>query len=511
MLHKSFRLFAVVSGLSFALASMAFAQSAVAPVKNGAAQVGITLTASNGGTCALDYNAAKAGPVTFSITNQTATAINEVELLSDHRILGEKENLAPGLPTVSFTVTLGGGDYQIYCPGAAQKLQSFTVTGKAKQATGDIAELLKKGTQGYAHYVDGMVNAMVTAVGRLQKDIDAGNLEQARIEYPKARVFYERIESDVEGFVLPGYKITDNAGSLDYLIDMRASSLDPRIGWHGFHAIERDLFKFDKIDQGTKQLAAELLKNVKRLQTVAATLTYRPEDLANGAADLLEEVLSSKITGEEEAFSHYDLVDFAGNVEGAQQAFAFLKPAMKKIDPALTKQITQRFKAVNDMLEQFRDPNMPGGFVLYTAKIKKPTRSNSVAPFKPCRSRCPASRKKWPRQAFNHERQRPSRYIPSVAPTIAARHGSGLCGRAAGTQSGFRRASPVRRRDDRLVQAAPVLRQWATGWYRNPAATLRGVHDLQPDHSKTSGVANTAGAVVGGHCPDGTGKTNWSG
>src|SRR5699024_2286608 len=104
--------------------------------------------------------------------------------------------------------------------------------------------------------------------------------------YPQARKFYERIESDVEGFRMPGYEITDNHGSLDYLIDMRASNLDPAVGWHGFHAIERALFKYDEITDKTKEYAAELQKNVKKLEHVAQTLTFRPEDLANGAAAL---------------------------------------------------------------------------------------------------------------------------------------------------------------------------------------------------------------------------------
>src|SRR5699024_9294545 len=181
----------------------------------------------------------------------------------------------------------------------------------------------------------------------------------------------ERIESDVEGFRLPGYKITDNHGSLDYLIDMRASNLDPKVGWQGFHAIERALFKYDKITDKTKQLAAELQKNVAKLDKVAKTLTFRPEDLANGAAALLEEVMSGKITGEEEAFSHYDLVDFAANVEGAQQAFAFLKPGLKKIDPELTQHVAGEFANVQAMLDNYRDENAPGGFVLYTPQLRK--------------------------------------------------------------------------------------------------------------------------------------------
>ena len=99
--------------------------------ENGAAQVTITMTSDDGGSCKLSAAQAPAGPVTFSVKNETATALTEVELLSGNRILGEKENLAPGLPAVSFTVTLGGGDYEVYCPGAAEQKVAFAVTGEA--------------------------------------------------------------------------------------------------------------------------------------------------------------------------------------------------------------------------------------------------------------------------------------------------------------------------------------------------------------------------------------------
>lgn len=355
-----------------ALAPAARADDAAsAPVVNGASRISITLTGENGGACALDHTSAQAGPVTFSVTNRTATAITEIELLSENRILGEKENLAPGLPTVSFTVTLGGGKYQIYCPGAARELVDFTVTGAAAAApAGDAAALLAEGTKGYANYVAGVVDGMRTAVDRLATAIEAGNLEAARKDYALARPFYERIESDVDGFVLPGFKATDNAGNLDYLIDMRASNLDPKVGWHGFHAIERDLFARGQITASTKQLAAELRKNVNTLADLSKTLAYKPEDLANGAADLLEEVQSTKVSGEEEAFSHIDLVDFAANVEGAQQAFAFLAPGMEKIDPDLTRQVQAQFAKVNALLETYRDPAAPGGYRPYTAELK---------------------------------------------------------------------------------------------------------------------------------------------
>jgi iron uptake system component EfeO len=362
---------AACSGGGAPAAPAAPAGNGTAPVTNGAAQVAVTLTGDNGGSCTLDNATAAAGPVTFTVTNTTATSLTEVELQSDNRILGEKENLAPGLPASSFTVTLGGGKYQLYCPGATSDTVPFTVTGQATAApSGSTAAVLTSGTQGYATYVDGVVDAMADATTTLKTDVDAGDVAKAKTEYALARPFYERIESDVDGFVLPGFAATDNAGNLDYLIDMRDSNLDPKVGWHGFHAVERDLFQGGAITDQTKKYADELAANVAKLDQVVKTGTYKPEDLANGAADLLEEVQSNKITGEEENYSHIDLVDFAGNVEGAQQAFAFLEPGLQKIDANLAQQVTTQFAAVKTLLDGYRDPSAPGGYKSYTPELK---------------------------------------------------------------------------------------------------------------------------------------------
>lgn len=77
--------------------------------------------ASNGGKegCVLDTTSVPAGPVIFTVTNTNAPGLSEVELLREQRIVGEKEDLAPGLDPVSFTLTLDGGSYQLYCPGTS--------------------------------------------------------------------------------------------------------------------------------------------------------------------------------------------------------------------------------------------------------------------------------------------------------------------------------------------------------------------------------------------------------
>jgi len=340
---------------------------------NGVSTVNVTLTDDSGkDACSVDTTTVPAGPVTFTVENSSAPGVTEMELLKDQRIVGEKENLAPGLDPVSFTVTLDGGKYQIYCPGAASEYQDLSVTGQSAAApTGTVPTILGQGTKDYSAYVVDQVNQLNTGVKALDAAVQAGNLAGAKVAYAKARPFYERAESSVEGFVLPGFAVDDNAGNLDYLIDMRESTpVDAKVGWKGFHAIERDLWQGGAITPATKALSTELVDNVEHLVSVVAPLQYKPEDLANGAADLIEEVQNTKITGEEEAYSHIDLVDFAGNVEGAQQAYASLRPGLQKIDPALTTTLDQQFQTVLTTLDGYRDGAAPGGYRVWTAALR---------------------------------------------------------------------------------------------------------------------------------------------
>lgn len=334
--------------------------------------VNITLANEAGkDTCTIDNNSVAAGPVTVKVTNASAPGITEIELLKDQRIVGEKENLAPGLDPVSFTVTLDGGQYKVYCPGAGTEYVDLTVTGQAAAPTGTVPTILNDGTKAYAAWIVDQVNQMNAAVKGLDAAVQSGNLDAAKKAYAKARPFYERSESFVDGFVLPGGSPDDNATNLDYLIDMRASNIDDKVGWKGFHAIERDLFQANAITPGTKALSTELVANVGKLAGVAQTLEFKPEDLGNGSADLIEEVSTTKITGEEEQFSHIDLVDFAGNVEGAQQAYAALRPGLEKIDPALVTQLDQQFQTVQTTIDGYRDASALGGYKTYTPELQK--------------------------------------------------------------------------------------------------------------------------------------------
>lgn len=78
-------------------------------------------------SCVPDRSSVPAGPVTFHVTNEGGDRVSEIELTQNGRILGEKENLVPGL-SGEFSVSLEAGDYEIECPGADLPSSPFTVT-----------------------------------------------------------------------------------------------------------------------------------------------------------------------------------------------------------------------------------------------------------------------------------------------------------------------------------------------------------------------------------------------
>jgi iron uptake system component EfeO len=88
----------------------------------------------------------------------------------------------------------------------------------------------------------------------------------------------------------------------------------------------------------------------------------------------LNEVSATKITGEEERYSHTDLYDIAANVEGAKVAFDFVKPVVKRENPELVAEIEARFDDVKREIEPYRRGD---GWVSYEKVDEKERRELS--------------------------------------------------------------------------------------------------------------------------------------
>jgi len=93
---------------------------------------------------------------------------------------------------------------------------------------------------------------------------------------------------------------------------------------------------------------------VVELQSRIKTLTIPPEKMVGGAAALIEEVGKTKITGEEDRYSHTDLYDFQANVDGARKIVDLLRPLTTKADAKLAAEIDRNFATVEKILAKYR-------------------------------------------------------------------------------------------------------------------------------------------------------------
>ena len=306
--------------------------------------------------CTLSSTSAPAGAVVFRLTNSGTSKVTEAELMKGDRVLGEKEDVTPGLDG-SFTVKVKAGDYTFRCPGGSgPKDQPFTVTsGTTVGSSGPDAAAQTAAATAYAGWVRTQVAEQVVATRKLTDAVRAGDLAAARAAYPGARVNYERIEPVAESF-----------GDLDQALDAREGTVPSGTAWTGYHWLERALFAQRSLT-GAAAVADRLDADVARLQQRVATETYDATDLANGASELLSEIGRTKVTGEEERYAHCDFVDFQANVDGARKAYQLLKPALDTRDAALSRQVAVGFAAVDQALQPYRTGTGPADFRAYAA------------------------------------------------------------------------------------------------------------------------------------------------
>ncbi|BFL70482.1 EfeM/EfeO family lipoprotein [Moraxella osloensis] len=215
---------------------------------------------------------------------------------------------------------------------------SATTNASAVTASAQSSVDMSKETAEYKAWVQTQIDSLLTDTQKFVALLEAGKLEEAKALYPKARMYFERSEPIAESF-----------GDLDPRIDNREADLEPNEVWTGFHAIEKILWT-QNTTKGTEKLGKQLIADVKELHAKIPTAEVTGDLMVQGSVDLLNEVSTSKITGEEEIFSHTDLYDFKANIEGAEKIFAILKPKIQAKNPALVTELEQKFGAVNQLL-----------------------------------------------------------------------------------------------------------------------------------------------------------------
>jgi iron uptake system component EfeO len=219
---------AVLTG-AFALVALAGCGTATPSESSGGA---IAVSASDD-ACDVARDSSEAGTLTFEITNK-GSRVTEFYLYAEgDRIMGEVENITPGLTRRLIVEVSDSGKYQTACkPGMQGKgiRGDFTITGDAKKAV-DTDEKLAEATSSYQRYVNSQAVALVDKTREFTTAVKAGDVEKAKALFPVARIYWERIEPVAESF-----------GDIDPKIDAREDDVEEGQSFTGFHRLEKDLW-----------------------------------------------------------------------------------------------------------------------------------------------------------------------------------------------------------------------------------------------------------------------------
>ena len=294
--------------------------------------------------CKVSAGSVPSGNLTFTVKNEGAEVTEFYLLAADGlRIVGEVENIGPGLSR-NLVVNAPAGSYTTACkPGmegdGIRGALEVTQSGNQPSADADFQHLLDTATGQYASYVKDQGEQLLTGTEQFAAAFAAGDAGKARSLYAATRQHWERIEPVAESF-----------GDLDPQLDAREADLEPGQEWTGWHRAEKDLFppaEYTALTAAERSAVADkMVADTKDLVERTRTLEFTPDQLGNGAKELLDEVATGKVTGEEEIWSHTDLWDFQANVDGARIAFENLKPALQQKDPDLAASLDGKFAAL---------------------------------------------------------------------------------------------------------------------------------------------------------------------
>jgi iron uptake system component EfeO len=331
-----FRRSALQAGIAALIACAFGAQAADIP------QVKVTVTDKQCEPMNLTVNS---GKTQFIILNHSQKAL-EWEILKGVMVVEERENIAPGF-SQKLTANLQPGEYEMTCGLLTNPKGKLVVKGAA---TADAAKSeallsLSGAITEYKAYVTTETAALVTGTKTFTDAVKAGDIDKAKSLYASTRQHYERIEPIAELF-------SDLDGSIDAREDdYEQKAADPK--FTGFHRLEKALFGDNSV-KGMDTYADQLYTDVQDLQKRISELAFPPSKVVGGAAGLIEEVAATKISGEEDRYSHTDLWDFQANVDGAQKIVDLLRPQLQKNNAELLAKVDANFKKVDAILAKYR-------------------------------------------------------------------------------------------------------------------------------------------------------------
>jgi iron uptake system component EfeO len=313
-----------------------------APSSSGAAGGVISVEATDS-QCAVSTTTAPAGTITFLVQN-TGSKVTEFYVYgAGDRIVGEVENITPGVSRELKVEITEPGTFTTACkPGMLGDgiRAEFTVTGSAQPGSAD--QKVAKAIADYKSYVAEQSTQLVAGTEAFVAAVKVWDVAKAKSLYTRARQPWERIEPVAESF-----------GDLDPKIDGREDVVEEGLPFTGYHRLEKDLW-VDGLKPDSSAIADQLLADVKTIAEKATAVDFTALSIANGAKELLDEVATTKITGEEERYSHTDLADMTANLQGSQSALEVMRPVISERQADLATALDQSFTSINQALDQYQ-------------------------------------------------------------------------------------------------------------------------------------------------------------
>ena len=266
------------------------------------------------------------------------------------------------------SVLVAGGILMAGCGNTEEvKKEDKPATEQAEQATQEVD--LSAELSAYQQFALEQMDQFLLDTEKFVNLFKAGDIEGAKAAYAPARMYFERSEPIAESF-----------GDLDPRIDGRLADIQEEgkgeEEWSGYHKLEYALWE-ENTTKGYEAVADQLLADAKELHALVQTVEVTPDLMITGAVDLLNEVSTSKITGEEEIYSHTDLYDFKANIEGAEKIFEILRSKLEAKDSTLVATLDEKFKAVDDLLAQHTTAD--GGYISYEELTEENTKALAAA------------------------------------------------------------------------------------------------------------------------------------
>ena len=235
---------------------------------------------------------------------------------------------------------------------------TVSATASASGLSPELAGKAEQAAEDYRDYVAAQVDDTIAATEELVAALKTGAPATARLRYGPSRFGWETIEPVAA--TVPGLadrvdvaEEDAKAGDVNTGVGVTSTASPAPAVWGGWHRIEKALYA-DKSVRGMPDIGDQLLRDLESLRTAVPRLDITAATMA-AAAVAFAAAMDDKLGGEEERYSHTDLVGLKGNLDGATRVFELLEPIVDARDAALADDLDSALVSIEDALSELED------------------------------------------------------------------------------------------------------------------------------------------------------------